>query len=78
MTCSTPGQRARATSAADFSGTTSPRLQAASWVTTTLASASSIRSASASEENPPNTTEWTAPIRAQASIVIGSSGIIPM
>ena len=36
-----------------------------------------MRSASESEENPPNTTEWTAPIRAQASIATGNSGIIP-
>jgi len=35
---------------------------------TNLASESLIRLASASGEKPPNTTEWMAPIRAQASI----------
>jgi hypothetical protein len=33
---------------------------------------------SASGEKPPNTTEWTAPIRAQASIATAASGIIGM
>ena len=37
---------------------------------TTLASASSMRAASASAEKPPKTTECAAPIRAQASIAI--------
>jgi hypothetical protein len=32
----------------------------------------------ASEENPPKTMEWTAPIRAQASMVYANSGIIGM
>ncbi len=45
---------------------------------TSLASASSIRLFSAVAENPPNTTEWIAPSRAQASMAIGSSGIIGM
>jgi hypothetical protein len=35
---------------------------------TTLASESLMRFASASGEKPPNTTEWMAPIRAQASM----------
>ena len=30
----------------------------------------------AADENPPNTTEWIAPIRAQASIATTASGII--
>ena len=38
----------------------------------------SIRPASASGEKPPNTTEWIAPIRAQASIANAASGIIGM
>ena len=38
-------------------------------VTITLASASMIRSRSASALKPPKTIEWTAPMRAQASIV---------
>jgi len=41
-------------------------------------SAEFIRVASASAENPANTTLWGAPIRAHASIAIGSSGIIGM
>jgi hypothetical protein len=47
-------------------------------VTTILQRASTIRSRSDSELKPPNTTECTAPIRAQASMVKTSSGIIPM
>ena len=43
-----------------------------------LAVASLLRSAMASAENPPKTTEWTAPIRAQASMAMASSGIIGM
>jgi hypothetical protein len=35
-----------------------------------------MRSRSAAAEKPPNTTEWIAPMRAQASMAIGSSGII--
>ena len=49
-------------------GVTRPPRGAPSAVTTTLAPQSSIRLASASGEKPANTTEWTAPIRAQASI----------
>ena len=45
-------------------------------MTTSLASASSIRERSASAEKPPKTTEWMAPIRAQASSVMTASGII--
>ena len=47
-------------------------------VTTTLGRASSMRTASSCGANPPNTTECTAPIRAQASIAITASGIIGM
>ncbi len=47
-------------------------------VTTMRQRASTMRSRRASELKPPNTTECTAPIRAQASIVYTSSGIIPM
>ena len=35
-----------------------------------------MRPASESGEKPPNTTEWTAPIRAQASMAMAASGII--
>ena len=46
--------------------------------TTTLGPASSIRTASSLAANPPKTTEWTAPRRAQASIAIAASGTIGM
>ena len=39
---------------------------------------SSILTASSLAAKPPNTTEWTAPIRAQASIAIAASGTIGM
>ena len=44
----------------------------------TLAEESLFRSAMASAEKPPKTTQWTAPMRAQASMAIASSGIIGM
>ena len=40
--------------------------------------ASSIRVASSAAANPPNTTEWTAPIRAHASIATTAPGTIGM
>jgi hypothetical protein len=40
--------------------------------------ASSIRVASSCAAKPPNTTEWIAPSRAQASIAITASGTIGM
>ena len=46
--------------------------------TTTFGFASSIRVASSFAANPPNTTEWTAPIRAHASIATSASGTIGM
>ena len=67
-----------ATSTLALSPTAAPRRHPPSAVTTTRASASRIRSRSASDENPPNTTEWTAPMRVQASIVTTSSGIMGM
>jgi hypothetical protein len=45
---------------------------------TTVALQSLIRSRSDSGANPPKTTLCGAPMRAQASIAIGSSGIIGM
>jgi hypothetical protein len=47
-------------------------------VTTTLQPASMMRSRSDSAEKPPKTTECTAPMRAQASMVATVSGIIGM
>ena len=41
-------------------------------------SASSMRVASSLAAKPPNTTEWTAPMRAQASMATIASGIIGM
>ena len=46
--------------------------------TITFGFASSIRVASSFAAKPPNTTEWIAPSRAQASIAITASGIIGM
>ena len=66
----------RATSLFAFSATVAPRRHPPSAVMSTFASASLMRSASASGEKPPNTTEWAAPMRAQASSDTGSSGII--
>ena len=52
--------------------------KASSWVITTEVEQSSIRSRRASAENPPNTTECTAPTRAHASMAIAASGTIPI
>ena len=46
--------------------------------TITFGRASLIRVASSAAAKPPNTTECTAPIRAQASIAITASGTIGM
>jgi hypothetical protein len=47
-------------------------------VSSTLGVASSMRLASSSAAKPPNTTEWIAPSRAQASMANTVSGIIGM
>ena len=70
------GHSASASSAIRLSGTTWPRRYPPSAVMTATASASFTRSRNASAEKPPKTTEWAAPIRAQASIAITASGII--
>ena len=44
----------------------------------TFGRASVMRLASSADANPPNTTEWTAPIRAQASMPMTVSGTIGM
>ena len=77
-TCSIDGVAATAASAFSFRATTAPRRQPPSAVMSTLAAASLIRSRSASGEKPPKTTEWAAPIRVQASMATGSSGIMGM
>jgi len=76
MQCLTEGACARAVSAMRLSGTVWPRRYPPSAVMRATAPASLIRSRRESAENPPNTTECTAPIRAQASIAIAASGII--
>jgi hypothetical protein len=77
-TFSIDGVSARATSAIGFSRCGWLRRNPPSAVTSTLQVASLMRSASESAENPPNTTEWAAPMRAHASMATGSSGIIGM
>ena len=78
MHFSTVGDLARAASTLAFSGICLPRRQPASAVICSLALASLLRSAMASAAKPPKITEWTAPIRAQASMAMASSGIIGM
>ena len=78
ITFSTEGHVVTASSTTDLSGITLVPRYAPSQVTTTLACASLIRSAMDWALNPPNTTECTAPIRAQASTAMANSGIIPM
>ena len=70
------GHCCSASSLLRFSGTLPPRRQPSSAVISTVASASFMRSRTASALNPPNTTECGAPMRAQASIATGSSGIM--
>ena len=45
---------------------------------TATAPQSAIRSRMLSALKPPKTTEWTAPIRAQASMAMAASGIVGM
>ncbi len=68
----------RASSTVGLSRAGAPRRQPASAVMIILASASSQRSTMASAEKPPKMTEWATPMRAQASMAIGSSRIIGM
>ena len=77
-TCSTHGLLATARSAVGLSRPGLPRRQPPSAVISTLHSASLMRSERESAEKPPNTTEWGAPIRAQASTATCSSTIIGM
>ena len=67
-----------AASPIDLSGTGLPPRMPASVVTSTSEVQSTMRWASESAEKPPNTTEWMAPMRAQANSVKASSGIIGM
>ena len=72
------GVRASASSAAGLSAAGLPRRQPPSAVMTSFAWASLMRSDSASALKPPKMTVCGAPSRAQASIAMGSSGIIGM
>ncbi len=47
-------------------------------VTISFGVASSMRVASSFAAKPPNTTEWIAPMRAQASMAMAASGTIGM
>ena len=70
--CPLRAHAAHASSAIRFSGTAFvPRITPVA-VTSTRGALSITRLASASAENPPKTTECTAPMRAHASIVMGS------
>ncbi len=68
----------RAVSTLRLSGIFLPPRTPSSAVITAQASQSAMRPARLSGEKPPNTTEWIAPIRAQASIAAAASGIIGM
>ncbi|OPY46693.1 MAG: hypothetical protein A4E46_00795 [Methanosaeta sp. PtaU1.Bin016] len=67
-----------ASSTLGLRGSGLPRLKNPSVVTTTLDSASRMRLFKPPAENPENTTEWMAPILAQASMAMGVSGIMGM
>ncbi len=67
-----------ARSSSGLYGTTRPASMPQDALRMALGRASVIRLASSGDANPPNTTEWIAPIRAQASIPITASGTIGM
>ncbi len=56
--------------------TTRPGSSPPEAVTITVGVESSMRTASSVAANPPKTTEWIAPIRAQASMAMTASGTI--
>ena len=70
-----PG-RFSASSTLTLSGTFLPPRKPSSAVMTSFDVQSAMRPAIESGEKPPNTTEWIAPMRAQASIATAASGII--
>ena len=72
----TSGHSFSASSAFFLSGTMDPRRKPPSAVMRTRDSASWIRSRTASGAKPPKITLWGAPMRAQASMAMGSSGTI--
>ena len=67
-----------ARSSSGLYGTTRPGSMPQEAVRITLGRASVMRLASSGDAKPPNTTEWIAPIRAQASMPITASGTIGM
>jgi len=75
MTFSTLGLNRSASSTIPFNGNTWPLIQAPSAVMTSLLSEALTRSCRASALYPAKTTEWTAPILAQASMAKWISGI---
>ena len=76
ITVSIEGMSPITSSTSDLTGATLPLRRAWSAVISSLASDTSIRSATELGEKPPNTTLWGAPMRAQASIATTTSGII--
>ncbi len=76
ITCSIVGHAPRIASAPALSATALPRRKLPSLVTSIFAPASMMRSLRDSALKPPNTIEWIAPMRVQASIAMASSGII--
>ncbi|OQC08701.1 MAG: hypothetical protein BWX79_01598 [Alphaproteobacteria bacterium ADurb.Bin100] len=67
-----------ASSSSGLYSTALPPRRPPSALTMTRGAESSMREASAPEAKPPNTTEWMAPNRVQASIAKAASGIIGM
>ena len=74
----TPAARSQAASVFALSGILRPPRMPSSAVTMQSDLQSVMRPASESGEKPPNTTEWMAPMRAQASMEIAASRIIGM
>src|SRR5690554_1009381 len=75
-TVETFGQDSKASSTMPFRSIVLFPLKEPSLVMTSLQSESLIREERAVAEKPANTTEWMAPIRAQANRETGNSGII--
>ncbi len=69
---------AMAPSSSGLYGTMRPGSMPQDALSTIAGLASSMRVASSFDAKPPNTTEWIAPMRAQASIAIAASGTIGM
>ena len=70
------GDSAIAASSSGLYFTTRPGSSPQDADTITFGLASAMREASSAAAKPPNTTEWIAPSRAQASMAIAASGTI--